>query len=286
MPEILVVGATGRTGREIALQLASAGVPVRALARKPENVRLPPSINVVYGDLTDPDSLDGSLTGIDSVFLVWTAPPPGFTPVVDRIARNARRIVFLSAPFKTPHPFFQQPHPASEIAARRDDVIEKSGLEWTILRPGMFSANATLWWAEQVRSGDLVRWPYLNAPTAPIDERDIAAVGVCALRENGHAGKDYVLTGPEQLTHAEQIETIGSVLGRSLRMEEMTRDEFRREFQPDFRAHDMLLDAWRAAIGLPAWITSSVEEVTGRPARTFREWVTDHKAAFVPASVR
>ena len=56
---------------------------------------------------------------------------------------------------------------------------------------------------------DVVRWPYLAAPTAPIDERDIAAVAVRALCEDGHAGAEYVLTGPQSLSQSEQVATIG-----------------------------------------------------------------------------
>ena len=146
----------------------------------------------------------------------------------------------------------------------------------------MFAANALCWWAPQIRAGDVVRWPYLAAPTAPIDERDIAAVAVRALCEDGHAGAEYVLTGPQSLTQFEQISTIGGVIGRSLRIEEMSPDEARRELlavMPAFVVN-MLLDAWAAAIGQPAFVTSTVAEITGAPARTFRDWATDHAAEF------
>ena len=88
------------------------------------------------------------------------------------------------------------------------------------------------WWAPQIRAGDVVRWPYLAAPTAPIDERDIAAVAVRALCEDGHAGAEYVLTGPQSLSQFEQVSTIGRVIGRSLRIEEISPDEARRELLP------------------------------------------------------
>jgi hypothetical protein len=42
----------------------------------------------------------------------------------------------------------------------------------------------------------------------------------------------------------------------------------------------MLLDAWDAAIGQPALVTSTVAEITGAPARTSRDWATDHAAEF------
>ena len=108
-------------------------------------------------------------------------------------------------------------------------LIETSGLQWTFLRPGMFAANALHWWAPQIRVGDLVRWPYLAAPTAPVDERDIAAVAIRALCEDGHAGAEYVLSGPQSLSQFEQVSAIGRVIGRSLRIEEISPDEARRE---------------------------------------------------------
>jgi uncharacterized protein YbjT (DUF2867 family) len=282
MNRILVIGATGRAGRQLLSQLPATGVRVRALARNPQTDGLPPHVDVVRGDLTLPETLDECLDGIDAVFLVWTAPPATVAPALERIAKHARRIVFLSSPYKTAHPFFQQPNPIRALHAEIERLIEASGLEWTFLRPGMFSSNALFWWAPQIRAGDVVRWPYLEAPTAPIDERDIAAVAVRALCEDGHAGAEYVLTGPRSLSQFEQISTIGGVIGRSLRIEEMSPEEALREplaLMPAFVVN-MLLDAWAAAIGQPALVTSTVAEITGAPARTFRDWAADHAAEF------
>jgi uncharacterized protein YbjT (DUF2867 family) len=216
------------------------------------------------------------------VFLVWTAPPATVAPALERIAKHARRIVFLSAPLKTAHPFFQQPNPFRELGEHIERLIETSGLRWTFVRPGMFAGNALRWWAPQTRVGDVLRWPYLSAPTAPIDERDIALVAVRALCEDGHAGAEYVLTGPRSLSQIEQISTIGRVIGRSLRIEEISPDEARREWLPIMPASvvNMLLDSWAAAIGQPALVTSTVAEITGTPARTFLDWATNHAAEF------
>lgn len=282
MDRILVIGATGTVGRQVVSQLTAAGVPVRAMARHPNAVRWPPSVEVVRADLTLPANLDGCLEGIRTVFLVWTAPPAAAPPAMERIARSARRIVFLSAPLKTPHPFFQQPNPVRELAAQIERLIETSGLAWTLLRPGMFAANALRWWAPQIRAGDVVRWPHLAAPTAPIDERDIAAVATRALCRDGHAGAEYVLTGPQSLSQFEQVSTIGRVIGRELRIEEIPPDEARREWLETMPASvvNMLLDAWAAAIGQPAFVTDTVARLTGAPARTFLDWAADHAAEF------
>jgi len=252
------------------------------MSRRPENAALPQT-EVIYGDLTVPDTLDACLTGIDTVFLVWVAPHSAVADALERIVRRARRIVFLSAPIKTAHPLFQTSNPVKGLALQIEQMIERSGLEWTFLRPGMFAANALQWWGKQIRAGDVVRWPYLDVPTAPIDERDIATVAVRALREDGHAGAEYVMTGPQSLTHREQLSTIGKAIGRSLRIEEITPDEARRELLsviPALPAINMLLDAWEAASGKPAFVSSTLQEITGAPPRTFLQWAFDHTSTF------
>jgi uncharacterized protein YbjT (DUF2867 family) len=103
-------------------------------------------VEVVRGDLTLPETLDACLDGIEAVFLVWTAPPDTVAPALERIARHARRIVFLSSPYQTAHPFFQagQPNPVTALHAEIERLIQISGRQWTFLRPGMIAANA-LW---------------------------------------------------------------------------------------------------------------------------------------------
>jgi uncharacterized protein YbjT (DUF2867 family) len=217
------------------------------------------------------------------VFLVWVAPPAAAAGALERIAKHARRIVFLTAPLKTPHPFFQQPNPARDTTERIERLIETSEMEWTFVRSGIFAGNARHFWGPGIRAGDVVRWPYLNVPTAPTDERDVAAIAVRALSEDGHAGAEYVVTGPQSLTQAEQVHTIGRAIGRSLRVEEMSPDEARSELLPVLGSPvvvNMLLNAWAAAAGQPAFVTSTIAEVTGTPPRTFLEWATDHAADF------
>jgi uncharacterized protein YbjT (DUF2867 family) len=257
---------------------------VRALVRKPEAARLPEGVEVVGGDLTVPETLDAALEGIDSVFLLWVAPPDAVPSALARIAKPGRRVVFLTSPHKTPHPFFQQPNPLRDLHARMERRIEGSGCEWTFLRPGMFAANAKFWWAARIRAAETVRWPYLGVATAPVDERDIAAVAVRALCEDGHGGAEYVLTGPQSLTQREQLRAIGEAAGVAVRMEEITREEALRDLTAVIPppAIGMLCNAWAAADGLPAFVSPTVEELTGRPARTFADWARDRAALFRP----
>jgi uncharacterized protein YbjT (DUF2867 family) len=282
MPPVLVTGATGRVGRAVVDLLIDAGVPVRALTRRSEAAALPANVEVVTGDLTVPESLDAGLRGVNAVFLVWAAPPATAPAVVERLATYARRVVFLSSPHQIPHPFFQQPNPMAVLHADIEWLIATAGLESTIIRPGMFASNALFWWAAAIRAGSGVRWPYGAAETAPVDDRDVAAVAARTLYQDGHAGGDYVLTGPESLSQAEQVSIIGDVLGRRVNFEELSPDEFRRETEGSWPRPvvDMLLAAWGAAMGRPAFITSTVFDILGSAPRSFRQWVADHATAF------
>jgi uncharacterized protein YbjT (DUF2867 family) len=283
---ILVIGATGRVGRLVVDELLRAGATVRALTRRPEHAALPPGVQVVAGDLTVPVSLDTALEGTVAVFLLWTAAAATAPAVVARLAAHPsptpRRVVYLSSPHQTPHPFFQQPNPMRGLHIEIERLLATTGLGVTVIRPGMFASNARHWWAPQIKKGDVVRWPYADAETAPIDERDIAAVAARALLDARHAGGDFVLTGPESLSQAAQVRVIGDAIGRPLQLEELSPDEFRRETAATLPSvvTEMLLGAWQATLGRPAFVTSAIQEITGSPPRSFYQWAVDHASAF------
>jgi uncharacterized protein YbjT (DUF2867 family) len=161
-------------------------------------------------------------------------------------------------------------------------LLAATAAQVVVVRPGMFASNALHWWAPQIRNGNIVRWPFGAAETAPVDERDIAAVAARALFEDQHAGRDYVLTGPDSLSQAAQVRAIGDVIGRPLRFEELSPDEFRRDTAGTWPASatEMLLTAWQATLGHRAFVTSAVQEILAVPARTFAQWGADNAAAF------
>jgi uncharacterized protein YbjT (DUF2867 family) len=280
---ILVTGATGHIGSEVVSQLRGTGCRLRAMSRNPRAARLSPDVELVCGDLSAPDTLDACLDGMDSVFLVWMAPLAAAAPAIERIAGHTRQVVLLTSPHRTPHPFFQQPNGLRAVHAGVEELIQASGLRWTFLRPGPFAINCRGWWAPQLRTGNVVRWFYADAETAPVHERDIAAVAVRALCDAGHDGREHVLTGPASLTQREQLGILGDAIGRPLSFEELSRESAREQmlkmmFPPPIA--DMLLDAYAAAVGRPALVTSDVLDVTGASSRSFRDWASDHAADF------
>ncbi|MEU8039431.1 NAD(P)H-binding protein [Streptosporangium sp. NPDC049078] len=284
---ILVTGATGKVGGQTVTQLLDAGLPVRALTRDPTSAALPKGAEVVRGDLADPATLDDALDGVESVFLVWpTLSADHAAPsTIEKIAKHARHVVYLSARgVPDLAPGTPEPDPNSILGSHAliERLIERSGPEWTFLRPGGFAAN-TLMWASQIRDTGTVRWVHGGATRALIHERDIAAAGVSVLTGTGHAGARYVLSGPETLTQIEQVTAIGEAVGRAVRWEELPPEEALRELVDQGwppAAAKGLIDGHAQMAMFPESVTSTVEELTGRPGTPFRQWAADHADDF------
>jgi uncharacterized protein YbjT (DUF2867 family) len=274
---IVVTGGTGRVGRQVVAQLRGYDLPVRVVSRSAG--RPPAGTEAARADLSDPASLEPHLRDAQALFLLWPFTSAELTaalaPRVAKIAaRHVARVVYLSA-----QPAGERP---GSFWALTERAIEDSGVEWTFLRPTGFASN-TLMWADQIRTGDVVRWPFGAAARALIDERDIAAVAVRALTEDGHAGARYTLSGPAVLTQAEQLAAIGSALGRDLTWEDMPRPVAQQALaaawgDPGFAAS--ALDTWERFVTHPETVTATVRDVTGAPAHSFADWAAANAEAF------
>ncbi len=277
---ILVTGATGNVGRCVVAQARESGAAVRALIRTPDKAGvLPGHVEIVQGDLSVPGTLPDALDGVTAAFLFAV---PGSAPGVIEAARakGVRRIVFLSSA-AVRDDAGQQPDAIAAFHADIEHALEGSGLEWTFVRPGSLAVNA-LQWAPQVRGGTVFA-PYPGATTAPVHERDVAAVAVRALTSDEHIGAKLEVTGPQSLSQADQADVIGEVIGREVRIAEVPPAAARQQmvqYIPEPVA-DALLAGWERSVGRAATIRPTVQKVTGRAPRTFREWVSDHAAEFL-----
>ncbi|MFD5465282.1 NmrA family NAD(P)-binding protein [Kitasatospora sp. NPDC127059] len=277
MTKILVIGANGSVGRQVVAASAEGGHEVRALVRDGATVPLPAGVEVVRGDLAEPESLSAALGGgVEAVYLMWPGIPVR-PRVVELIAEHAKRVVYLS----TDVPDLADGEPAVSFHQEIERLIRRSGLEWTFVRAIDFAGNA-LGWADQVRTG-VVRWPYGRARRSLVHERDIAEVAVRALTEAGHHGGKYLVTGPESIAHAELVRIIGEELGTEVSWEELAPEAAREQLtaawgNPAFVA--ARLRAWESFTREPERVTDTVERVLGRPARSFRSWVREHVEDF------
>jgi uncharacterized protein YbjT (DUF2867 family) len=274
---ILVTGATGNIGGAVVRALAADGVPVRALVRGEAPLGLPAGVQAVRGDLGHPESLRDALAGAEAAFLL-----PGFTglPTVLEHARDAgvQRVVLLSGSSAEGN---TRDDAVTRYMRASEEAVRDGGVRWTILRPSGFMSN-TLQWAEQLRRGDVVRAPFADVPIAVIDPADIAAVAAIALRGDEHAGRALRLTGPEALRPADRARILGAALGRDLRFEAQSDEEAHAELSAAMPAEyvDAFFSFYVDGLLDESVVLPTVQDVTGRPPRTFAEWATDHASAF------
>ncbi|MFF1485145.1 NAD(P)H-binding protein [Streptomyces sp. NPDC058319] len=274
---IVVTGATGNVGRALVERLAAAGRPVRALTRDPQRAGLPEGVEVVRFRPDDPAAL---FAGADKLFLYVQAAGDR-TAAFLAAAREAgvRHVVLLSSAIITEGA--DETHPIHVMHATVEREIRASGLEWTFLRPGAFATNA-FQWAGQIRAGDEVRGVFADAMTAPIHEDDIAAVAERALLDGGHEGAAHRLSGPAAISNAGQVAAIGRALGRTLTYTEVPPEQAGPELFPHVPPHMLqsLLDTFRDTVGATPETTTTVEDITGTPARPFATWAEDHRKDF------
>lgn len=265
---ILVTGATGNVGRNVVKQLVEAGRPVRALTRSPGSVDFPKGVEVVEGDLGRPMTLKDAFYGIECMLLI--------TIHEDETLQAAREVAELAKSVGVRR--------ATVMSGAGDETVveavESAGIACTHLQPGEFMTN-TLLWAESIRTEGVVRAPFGSLLSAMIHESDIAAIAVAALLEAGHEGKTYLLTGPQEFTRTETVGMIGQAIGRDIRFVELTSEQAREQWRLEGYTEEDI--EWLLELGTMGCIspaTRTVEEILGRPARTFVQWAREHADAF------
>lgn len=270
----LVTGAKGNIGSEVVRALVAAGEPVRALTRDGCPEGLPFGVEVQHGDLGNPSSLTAAFIGVKGIFVL-----PGYPGVAAAAVQSGiTTVVQLSG---TSVQTGNRANPISAFMMASEDEVQQTAARWTILRPYDFMAN-TLRWQSQLAGGDVVREPFADVPVAMIDPYDIAAVATEALTSDSHGGAVYTLSGPEPLLPADRVRILGEVLGRPLVLEPLTNDEARTVLslqQPADYVDAMFEFYVNGGIDV-SHVLPSVEELLGRPGRTFHEWAAAHQDAF------
>ncbi|BAG20240.1 NAD(P)H-binding protein [Streptomyces griseus] len=269
---ILVTGATGTVGRRVVEQLLERGEHVRALTRDPARAEFPDGVDVVAGDLTDPASLGPALEGAVGLHLITFGgeffAPLGTGEEILALAAKAgvRRVTVLHGGGPTP----------------MESAVRAGELAWTVVMPVEFMANA-LEWAPGIRSEGVVREPFVGRLSAMVHEADIGAVAAVALTEDGHGGREYLVTGPEALTVGDKVTALAAARGADVELVELTEEQALENWRAQGMAEDVmafLISVYRDTPPEGRTVTDTVEKVTGRPARTFAQWAGEHADHF------
>lgn len=280
---ILVTGATGAIGRQVIAQLVQRGASVRALVRDPGKADFPASVEVVQGDLMDPDSLRAAFAGVSAFFLLNAVTPDEFTQalIALNVARQAgvERVVYLSVIHSDR--FVNVPHFAGKFGVER--MLEQMGFSATILRPAYFMNNE-LMIKDALLAHGVYPMPIGARGLAMIDVRDIGEIAAIELIHRALATRPLALerinlVGPDTLTGQAAAAIWSEVLGRPIAYggdDTAGFEQNLRNFMPGWMAYDMRLMSERFISDgmLPeAGDVARLTAMLGRPLRTYRDYV-------------
>ena len=270
-PTVLVLGATGKTGRRLVPRLVDRGATVRSATRRPARH------GEVLFDWHRPETHRPALAGADAVFLVGPELVEDHSPLAGpflelTVDAGLTRVVALSA--LGVELDVGGPEPGHRKVERQ---VMATGLEWTVLRPSAIAQNLS----EGFQLPGILHQDAVVAPTGEgavgfVDADDIAAVAAAALTEDGHAKAEYRLTGPEALTYAEVAAAISVAAGRPVAHHDIApaamADVLRANGVPDDYAAMLLGHLAAIRRGEGATVTDHVEQVTCRPATSFADF--------------
>ena len=264
MNTVLVLGATGKSGRRVAARLRLRGVTVRAASRS----------SATPFDWSDPTGWDAALKGVDAVYVVPPNVPGPVHEFVERAqAAGVERLVLLSG---------QGADTWGDSTFGRDmrsaeDAVRGSALEWTVVRASNFDQNfdEELWHAPLV-AGELAL-PAGDVPEPFVDLEDVADVAAAVLTEPGrHAERIHELTGPRALTFAEAVEVISRTSGLPMTYRRISPAEYAADLVGQGLDADVARDLAEMYVimerGVIAETTDGVADVLGRPPRAFEEY--------------
>lgn len=277
-PTVLVIGGTGTTGGLVASQLREQAAEVRIATRRP----MADDPAHVRFEWNEPATYGPAVAGVDGIYLIApvgvTEPAPLVEPFLACALRaGVRRVVLLSS---------SAVEQGTSGLGALSRLVRAMVPEWTVLRPSWFMQNFL--GEHPVAAGIRDRGEIVTATGTGrvpfVDATDIAAVAVRALLDVVPHNTDHVITGPEALSYADAAAGITTASGRPIRHRsvstaEMTDRIVAAGVPAEFAAMLAGLDQ-DIRHGSEDRVTSTVTDITGRPARSFTEFITAHQDAF------
>ncbi|GAA2055354.1 NAD(P)H-binding protein [Catenulispora yoronensis] len=275
---VLVIGATGKTGRAVVEALVARGAKVAAGSRTPGTEAADAAVRPVRFDWADRASWAPALDGVDGLYIVGpTGEPVGEVLVgellADPVAAGLRRVVLLSV-------LGADRLPPEVMMADWERDVRASGKDWTILRPNWFHQNFGGGFAAGIREQGVLELPAADAALSFVDTRDVAEVAAVALTEDGHAGQVYDITGPQSLTYAEALKTISAASGRELAFRPISHEQAAENLRTAGVGERAII--WQRGLydlmleGTNAPVTDVVERVTGGAARSLDAYAAEN----------
>jgi uncharacterized protein YbjT (DUF2867 family) len=278
---ILITGATGNIGRELATLLSNSATNVYTASTRGEGVAGLPGRKI---DFLDSDSVREALNGIDTLFLL--------VPASDKMLEMTTNVVTVAKQSSVKHIVrlsgagadASSPITVARVQGQCDQAIIDSGISYTFIRPKNFMQNFYNFMGDMIKSG-VVYSSQGEGKIPLVDTRDIArAAAVILQNPENYRNQSVTLTGPEDLTNRQALDIIGRATGKPIQLvnipEEAAVQAMQEMGMPEGLVEMMSSLNQVIAAGYVAGVTDGFEKITGQKPRSFAEFVHDHQAAW------
>jgi len=257
--EILVIGATGKTGRRVASRLEARGIPVRRGSRS----------SATPFDWDAPETWAPALRGVRAAYVTYFPDLafPGAVEKLESLCETARdvdveHLVLLSGR-------------GEQHARLGEEVVRNSGVGFTIVRSAWFAQNFSEGYLSDPVLAGVLPMPGGDVAEPIIDIDDIADVAVAALTEEGHKGELYEVTGPRLMSFSNMATELSRATGREIRHIPISFEAFHAniaEAGGAFVADVFTAIARETLDGRNAHTTDGVMRALGRRPRDFTDF--------------
>jgi uncharacterized protein YbjT (DUF2867 family) len=282
---ILVTGATGTNGYEILKQLSTTDAQVRAFVRNPKKALMLKElgVEVVIGDFNEPETLNAALKDVEKALLLST---PDLLQVklqsnFIKAAKHSgiRHVVKFSALGAN----LNAPAAILKWHGQTEKQLEETGIAFTHLRPNLFMQNM-LRVAQTIATQRIFYDRVGDAKFSLVDVRDIAAVAVKVLTEEGHEGKVYSITGPEVLSFGEVAEKLSIAIENKVTYVSVSPEEYKKRIL-ERGVQEWFVDAVNDIYsyyseGMGMIVTNVVAEVALKQPISFDQFAKDYAQSF------
>lgn len=284
---ILVTGATGTIGAQVAHRLASQNhLTIRAFVRdagKAASLK-EAGVELVTGSFEETGAVALAVQGVDTVVLI-TAPNPAAADQASAVISAARtagvrkivRISVIGAAADGPTDNVRQ-------HARTDGEILDAGLTYVILRPHFFMQNIFMSLPNLAGDGNMY-WGMGDGQLGMIDARDIVDCTVNSVLSDSFDNQIVNLTGPESITFHQAASALHAALGTPVQYIPVPPEAVEQSLR------DMGMGEWFASVMRDYsraysenWgniTTGDVERLSGHPARPFETFAREVMAPAV-----
>lgn len=278
---VLVIGASGMVGSNLVSELTKSGYRVRAATSRPSEVGTKNGVEKVLVNLVNGEGLHAAFEGVTRAFFL---SPPGhsdqyalLSPLIQEAKRRALKKVVLMTALGA--------NAVETSPFRRAELeLEKSGLQYNIIRPNWFFQNFQTFWIHGIQQFGKILLPAGDANVGFIDARDISAVAAKLLTSDEFSNRDFDLTGPQSLNHAQVAEELSRVSGKSITYQEITSEDFlkgllRAGLPNDYAVFLQTIMSF-LKMGYSATTNDSVRTILGREPINLKTYADNNKSAW------